>query len=60
MAKGVKHYFKDGTEHKGGVHKHPDGTLMTGKTMSNTAKKLHHYSSLSDKAKQKAKAGWRK
>jgi|TARA_R110000764_G_scaffold130373_1_gene218136 hypothetical protein len=60
MAKGVKHYFKDGTEHKGGMHKHPDGTLMTGKTMSNTAKKLHHYKNLSTKAKQKAKAGWRK
>ena len=60
MAAGMKHYFKDGTEHKGGVHKHPDGSLMTGKTMSNTSKKLHHYKSLSTKAKQKAKTGWRK
>jgi hypothetical protein len=25
MAKGVPHYFKDGTEHKGGTHKMPDG-----------------------------------
>jgi len=43
MAKGVKHYFKNGTQHKGGMHKHPDGTLMTGKRMSNTSKKLYHY-----------------
>tara|TARA_R110001606_G_scaffold103736_1_gene226808 strand:+ start:436 stop:618 length:183 start_codon:yes stop_codon:yes gene_type:complete len=60
MAKGVKHYFKDGTEHKGGMHKHPDGTLMTGKVMSKTAKKLHHYKDLSIKAKKKAKTGWGK
>ena len=25
MAKGVKHYFRDGTEHKGGMHKMPNG-----------------------------------
>jgi hypothetical protein len=25
MAKGVPHYFRDGREHKGGVHKMPDG-----------------------------------
>jgi len=60
MAKGVKHYFADGKEHKGGMHKHPDGTLMTGKVMSNTSKKLYHYGELSAKAKKKAKSGWRK
>jgi hypothetical protein len=27
MAKGVPHYFRDGREHKGGVHKMPDGIL---------------------------------
>jgi hypothetical protein len=32
MGMGVKHYFKDGKEHKGSMHKHPDGTLMTGKS----------------------------
>ena len=42
MGMGVKHYFKDGKEHKGSMHKHPDGTLMTGKSMSNTSKKLFH------------------
>jgi len=60
MAKGVKHYFADGKEHKGGMHKHPDGTLMTGKVMSNTSKKLYHYSDLSAKAKKKARSGWKK
>jgi hypothetical protein len=60
MAKGVKHYFADGKEHKGGFHKHPDGTLMAGKVMSNTSKKLYHYGELSAKAKKKAKSGWRK
>jgi len=59
MAKGVKHYFKDGSVHKkGGTHKHPDGTLMTGKTMTKSSKKLFHYGQLSAKAKQKAKQSW--
>jgi len=60
MAKGVKHYFADGKEHKGGMHKHPDGKLMTGKVMSNTSKKLYHYGDLSAKAKKKARDGWKK
>ena len=60
MAKGVKHYSKDGSEHKGGMHKHSDGTLMTGKTMSNTSKKLYHYGQLSKKAKEKAKSSWKR
>ena len=60
MAKGVKHYFADGREHTGGMHKHPDGKLMTGKVMSNTSKKLYHYGELSAKAKKKARSGWKK
>ena len=60
MAKGIKHYFPSGREHKGGVHKHPDGTLMTGKVMSNTSRKLYHYSQLSAKSKQQAKKSWGK
>ena len=60
MAKGVKHYIADGKEHKGGMHKHPDGKLMTGKVMSNTSKKLYHYGDLSAKAKKKARNGWKK
>jgi len=60
MGMGVKHYFKNGKEYKGGMHKHPDGTLMTGKSMSSTSKKLFHYGKLSDKAKVKAKSEWGK
>jgi len=60
MAKGVKHYFADGKEHKGGMHKHPDGKLMTGKVMSNTSEQLYHYGELSTKAKKKARSGWKK
>ena len=60
MAKGVRHYFADGSEHKGGMHKHPDGKLMTGKVMSSTSKKLYHYGDLSAKAKKKARTGWKK
>ena len=30
MAKGVKHYFRDGTEHKGATHKDPKGKIMSG------------------------------
>jgi len=60
VARGVKHYFKDGAEHKGGMHKHPDGTLMTGKNMSKASKKLYHYGDLSKKAKEKARNGWKK
>jgi hypothetical protein len=60
MGKGVKHYFPNGREHLGGTHKHPDGTVMTGKVMSKTAKKLLHYGGLSNKAKQAARKGWKK
>ena len=37
MAKGVKHYFRDGTEYKGGTHKMPNGQLHSGKTHKKTA-----------------------
>jgi len=58
MAKGVKHYFKDGTVHSGSYHKHPDGTLMTGASMSQKSKKIYHYGSLSKNAKAKARKQW--
>ena len=32
MAKGVKHYFKNGKEHKGATHKDAKGRVMSGKT----------------------------
>jgi len=52
--KGVKHYKKDGTEHKGSSHKMPDGSLHTGKAHSKTSVKLSHYKDLTKKAKAKA------
>jgi len=52
--KGVKHYKKDGTEHKGSTHKMPDGSLHTGKAHSKTSVKLMHYKDLSKAAKAKA------
>ena len=56
MGAGVKHYLKDGTVHSGSYHKHPDGKLMTGKTMGKTSKRLYHYGDLSDTAKKKARS----
>jgi hypothetical protein len=32
MAAGVKHYFKNGKEHKGATHKDAKGKVMSGKT----------------------------
>ena len=42
--KGVKHYKKDGTEHKGNSHKMPNGSLHTNKTHTKTSVK--HYKKL--------------
>ena len=55
MAKGVKHYFRDGTEHKGGMHKMPNGQLHSGKTHGKTSKRLYHFGELSEKDKKKAR-----
>ena len=60
MAKGVNQYYKDGKAHSGGTHIHPDGTLMTGKTMSSKSKKLFHYKDLSKTAQNKARQSWGK
>ena len=51
MAKGVPHYFRDGTEHKGGMHKMPNGQMHSGKTHGKTSVKLFHFKDLSKKAK---------
>ena len=56
MAKGVKHYFRDGTEHKGGMHKMPNGQLHSGKTHGKNSKRLFHFKDLSATAKKKAKS----
>jgi len=55
MAKGQKHYFKDGTEHTGGSHKMPDGSLHSGSRHGKTSKPLLHFKDLSDQAKRKAR-----
>ena len=54
MAKGVKHYKKDGTVWAGAYHKMPDGSLHTNKTHTKNSVRLYHYGQLSDTAKKKA------
>lgn len=54
MAAGL-HYFRDGTKYRGAVHKHPDGTIMTGARMTSGSKKVLHFNQLSDAAKKKAR-----
>ncbi len=53
--KGVKHYKRDGTEHKGSSHKMPNGTLHTNKSHTKTSVPLFHFKDLSARAKTKAK-----
>ena len=53
--KGVKHYKKDGTEHKGTSHKMPNGDLHTNKSHTKTSVKLFHMNKLSKTAQKKAK-----
>jgi len=48
--KGVKHYFSDGKEWKGGTHK-MGSSLYSGKEHSKTSKKLVHFKDI--KAKKK-------
>ena len=55
MGKGVSHYFRDGTRHKGGTHKMPDGSLHSGARHTASSKKLFHFGQLSDAAKKKAR-----
>lgn len=56
--KGVNHYLKDGTVHKGKSHKHPDGMIMTGAKMSKGSKQLYHFGDLSKAAQKKARSQW--
>ena len=56
MGAGTKHYFKSGKEHKGGVHKMPNGTIHTGKTHTKNSKLVVHFKDLSDRAKKITKA----
>ena len=56
MAKGVKHYFKTGKEHKGATHKDAKGNVMSGAKHTASSKFLVHMSGLSATAKKVAKA----
>ena len=55
MAKGVKHYLKDGTTWSGAYHKMPNGKLHTNKTHTRTSEPVYHFGELSDSAKKKAR-----
>ena len=55
MAKGVPHYFRDGTSHKGAYHKMPNGKLHSGKTHGKTSKPLFHFKDLSKTAQKKVR-----
>jgi hypothetical protein len=54
MGKGMKHYFRDGTEHTGGTHKMPNGQLHSGARHTANSKRLFHLNELSKTAKKKA------
>ena len=56
MAKGVKHYLKNGKEHKGATHKDAKGRVMSGKTHTASSKFLVHKKDLSATAKKVANA----
>lgn len=55
MAKGQKHYMRDGTEHKGATHKDASGRLMSGARHTAGSKFIYHLKDLSPTAKKKAK-----
>ena len=56
MAKGVKHYFKNGKEHKGATHKDAKGKVMSGAKHTASSKFLVHMRGLSATAKKVANA----
>jgi len=56
MAKGVKHYFKNGKEHQGATHKDAKGKVMSGAKHTASSKFLVHMKDLSATAKKFAKA----
>jgi|TARA_Y100000296_G_C5063522_1_gene201114 hypothetical protein len=56
--KGVKHYFRDGTEFKGKTHKMPSGISHSGATHSKSSKRVYDYGELSNKSKSRARKSW--
>lgn len=55
MAKGVAHYFRDGSRYKGSTHKMPDGSLHSGARHTTSSKRLYHFADLSEAAKKKVR-----
>ena len=55
MAKGVKHYFKNGKEYMGATHKDKNGKVMSGAKHTASSKYLVHRKDLSPTAKKMAK-----
>lgn len=51
----AKMYFRDGTEHTGGTHKMPDGSMHSGARHTKNSKKLFAMKDLSKTAQAKAK-----
>ena len=51
--KGVAHYKKGGSVHKGGTHKMPNGETHTGKSHNKTSEKLFHFKDLPASVKRK-------
>ena len=48
--KGERHFFENGEQWTGETHKHPDGTLMSGKEhVEGESKKLYHLYELDEK-----------
>jgi hypothetical protein len=60
MAKGVKHYKRDGSVHTGGTHKMPNGETHSGASHTRSSVKLFHFGDLSKKAQTKARQSWGK
>ena len=56
MGANTKHYFRNGVEYKGKVHKMPNGQIHTGATHTASSKPVVHFKDLSATAKKKARA----
>ena len=53
MSAGVKHYFKDGNEHKGSTHKDAKGKVMSGAKHTASSKFLYHKKDVPSAVKKK-------
>jgi len=49
----MPYYFRDGREHKGGMHKMHGGKLHSGKTHGKTSKRLYHFKELPKTVQEK-------